>query len=346
MKRAGLLLSMILLGMAVVISFQPVRADFGANSWRARFWDNENFSGDPDEDITVSQINFNWPEEPNVNGNRVLDDDDQEDHFSVRFTSSQPFNADTYRFDIAVDDNVTVYIDGEQVFQDLTGGPVKQLSFTRAMSAGNHDLRVDFVEVSEAAVIQFQWFGQSTGGGPTSIFTAVPSATPIPPLTASVSTSVRGLAVRTGPYLGASMVTVALPGESFPVYARNPSEDGVVWYQINVNGQTGWSSGRYLTFNTDPGGIGIAGSVFDTLGNPPDTGVIAVPRSIMNMRAQPSTRTPIVGTIPWGAEVPLYNRTVQGGQNRWFQVRYEGKLGWIFAPYVGVRGDINAVPIR
>jgi uncharacterized protein YraI len=341
MKRAGLLLSMILLGMAVVISFQPAQADFGANSWRARFWDNGSFNGDPDEDITVSQVNFNWPEEPRVDGNEVLD---QENNFSVRFTSSQNFNADTYRFDIAVDDNVTVYIDGEQVFQDLTGGPVKQLSFTRAMSAGSHDLRVDFVEVSGAAVIQFQWFSLTTA--PTSIFTAVPTGTPIPPLTASVSTSVRGLAVRTGPYLGATMVTVAVPGASFPVLARNPSEEGVTWYQINMNGQVGWSSGRYLTFNTEPGGIGIAGSVFDTLGNPAETGVIAVPRSIMNMRAQPSTRTPIIGTIPWGAEVPLYNRTVQGGQNRWFQVRYEGRLGWIFAPYVGVRGDINTVPIR
>jgi uncharacterized protein YraI len=343
MKRAGVLLSMILMGIAVVISFQPVQADFGANSWRARFWDNRNFNGDPDRDITVSRIDFNWPGRPRVDNNDVLN---QEDNFSVRFTSSQNFNADTYRFDIAVDDNVTVYIDGEQVFQDLTGGPVKLLSFTRAMSAGSHDLRVDFVEVTGAAVIQFQWFGLSTGGVPTSIFTAVPSATPIPPLTASVSASVRGLAVRTGPYLGATMVTVAIPGESFPVYARNQSEEGVTWYQINVNGQTGWSSGRYLTFNVEPGGIGTAGSVFDTLGDPPDTGVIAVPRSIMNMRAQPSTRTPIVGTIPWGAEVPLYNRTVQGGQNRWFQVRYEGRLGWIFAPYVGVRGNINAVPIR
>jgi uncharacterized protein YraI len=340
MKRAALLLSMILLGLAVVISFQPVQAEFGSN-WRARFWNNTSFSGDPQRDITVNQVNFNWPGRPQVDGSDVLT---QEDNFSVRFTSTQNFNADTYRFDIAVDDNITVFIDGEQVFQDLTGGPVKLLSFTRAMSAGSHNLRIDFVEVTNAAVIQFQWFAQSTA--PTSIFTAVPSSTPIPPLTASVSTSVRGLALRTGPYLGATMITVAVPGESFPVYARSNSEAGVTWYQINVNGQTGWSSGRYLTFNVDPGGLGTAGSVFDTLGDPPETGVIAVPRSIMNMRAQPSTRTPIVGTIPWGAEVPLYNRTVQGGQNRWFQVRYEGRLGWIFAPYVGVRGNINAVPIR
>jgi uncharacterized protein YraI len=338
MKRAGLLLSATLFLLAVVVS---VQAEFGSN-WTAQFWDNTSFSGDPDETRSnLGGINYNWPGKPNVGGSDVLD---KSDNFSVRFTSSQSFNAATYTFQIAVDDNVRVYIDGEQVFEDFSGGPVKTLSFTRSMSAGSHSLRVDFVEVSEAAVIQFQWFTQGTA--PTSIYTAVPSATPVPPLTASVSASVRGLAVRTGPYLGATLVTVALPAESYPVMARSTSEPGVTWYQINVNGQIGWSSGRYLVFNTDPGGLGLGGSVFDTLGSPSETGVIAAPRAVMNMRAQPSTRTAVVGTIPWGAEVPLYNRTVQGGQNRWFQVRYQGQLGWIFAPYVSVHGAINAVPIR
>lgn len=338
MKRAGFLLSLMLLIFATALT---VQAEFGTN-WRARFWDNTSFSGDPNETREgIAGINFNWPGRPTIGGDEILD---QANNFSVRFNSTQNFNADTYRFDIAVDDNVRVFIDGEQVFEDFTGGPVKVLSFTRSMTAGSHELRVDFVENSDAAVIQFQWFPQGTA--PTSIYTAVPSATPVPPATAVVSASVRGLAVRTGPYLGATLITVAVPGQTYPVIARNPSEDGVTWYLIDVNGQVGWSSGRYLEFNVDPGGIGVQGSVFDTLDNPGDTSVIAVPRSIMNIRARPSERTALLGTIPWGAEVPLYNRTVQGGQNRWFQVRYEGKLGWVFAPYVGARGDINNVPIR
>jgi uncharacterized protein YraI len=339
MKRAGILLSLILLSFALALS---VQAEFGTN-WTAAFYDNTSFSGNPVRTFSgINGINFSWPERPRIGDQEALA---QADNFSVRFTSTQTFNADTYRFDIAVDDNVRVFIDDQQVFEDFSGGPVKVLSFTRAMTAGTHTLRVDFVEVSAAAVIQFQWFPQGTA--PTSIaLTTVPTGTPIPPLTASVSSSVRGLAVRTGPYLGASMVTVALPGQNYPVLARNPSEEGVTWYQINVDGRIGWSSGRYLTFSTDPGGLGVAGSVFDTLDNPVDVGVRAAPRSIMYLRARPSTRTPILATIPWGAEMPLYNRTVQGGQNRWFQVRYEGQVGWIFAPYVSVRGSINDVPIR
>lgn len=335
MKRAGLLLSLVLLLLSLVLT---VQADFGVN-WTAQFYDNINFSGDVVETLTgINGINFNWPGVPVIGSTTV--NQVEENEFSVRFTSSQTFNAGVYRFDLAVDDNVRVFIDNEQVFEDFSGGPVKVLSFNRTMSAGTHTLRVDFVERSDVAVIQFQWFPE--GAAPT----LAPSQTAIPPLTASVSESVRGLAVRTGPYLGATMVTVAVPGESYPVLAQNPSESGVTWYQITVNGQTGWSSGRYLTFSTDPGGLGVAGSVFDTLGSPEGTGVMAVPRAVMNLRAQPSTRSPIIGMIPWGAELPLYNRTVQGGQNRWFQVQYEGRIGWIFAPYVGVRGDIRAVPIR
>lgn len=344
-KRAGLVMGLIVIILLWAIA---VQAEFGTG-WTGVFYNTTDFTGD--EIATVSNINglnFNWPEKPTVSGTTVSGNLSKvkANNFSARFTSSQTFQAATYRFDIAVDDNIRVFIDNEQVFEDFTGGPVKVLSFNHDMTAGSHTLRVDFVEISQTAVLQFQWFQQGAAGVPTSIYTAVPSATPIPPLTASVSGGIRGLAVRTGPYLGATMVTVATPGTEYPVMARNPSEDGVTWYQINVDGKIGWSSGRYLVFNTDPGGLGVAGSVFDTLGNPPETGVIAAPRSIMHLRAQPSTRTAILGLVPWGAEMPLLNRTVQGGKDRWYQVNYEGKIGWIFAPFVSVHGDIRDVPIR
>jgi uncharacterized protein YraI len=335
MKRAALCVILILLLLALGMN---VLAEFGTN-WSGDFYNNTDFSGNPARSVTgINGLNFNWPGQPTVNGVTITEVG--ADNFSVRFTSSQNFVADTYRFDIAVDDNVRVFIDGAQVFEDFSGGPVKTLSFNQTMTAGTHTLRVDFVEVADAAVIQFQWF---QGGAPAG--TVAPTQTPIPPLTASVSASVRGLAVRSGPYLGASMVTVAVPGESYPVYAQNASEEGVTWYQINVNGHTGWSSGRYLTFNVENPSAPTAGSVFDGLGNPPDTGTFAAPRAVMNLRAQPSTRTPIIGSVDWGQEVPLLNRTVQGGKNYWFQVRANGVVGWIYAPFVSVHGDINAVPI-
>ena len=50
--------------------------------------------------------------------------------------------------------------------------------------------------------------------------------------------------------------------------------------------------------------------------------------------------------MPWGAEVPLLGRTVQGGPNFWLQVSYNGKTCWIYAPFVTIRGDARSVPIR
>ncbi len=336
-KRVGLFFCFALLLVSFAIT---VQAEFGTN-WTGVFYDDTSFSDNVRTVTNINGLNFIWQGEPAAGG--VTVSEVGEDNFSIRFTSNQTFVADTYRFDLAFDDNVRVFIDNEEVFDDQTGGPQKVRSFNRTMTAGVHALRVDFVEVTGTAVLQFQWFQQ--GVAPTSIFTAVPSASPIPPLTASVGLGVRGLAVRTGPYLGASMVTVAMTGAEYPVTARSNSEEGVTWYLLNVNDHVGWSSGRYLEFNTDPGGLPGISNVFETLDGAPDTGVFAAPRAVMNVRARPSTRTPIIGSIEWGEEVPLLNRTVQGGQNRWFQVRHNGQVGWIFAPYVSVRGDINAVPI-
>jgi uncharacterized protein YgiM (DUF1202 family) len=66
----------------------------------------------------------------------------------------------------------------------------------------------------------------------------------------------------------------------------------------------------------------------------------------MNLRRRPSERTQLLDKVPWGAEVPVIGRTVQGGKSFWLQVRYNGKVGWIFAPFVGTRGILDAVPVR
>lgn len=322
-----------LLGLALTTQVQA-QAQFGTN-WNGSFYNNTAFT-DPGVVVTgINGLNFNWPGAPIVNGTVVPGIG--EDNFSARFTSVQVFAPGRYRFTVTYDDAVRVVIDGQEMLNEPAAG-LRTSTFERDMTA-THNFQVDFIELSAAAILQFQWeLAGATG-------TVPPAATAIPPLTASVS-GVNGLAVRTGPYLGASMVTVAVPGQEYPVLAQNPSEQGVIWYKITVNGKTGWSSGRFLAFTSSPSGLPGEGSVFDTLDGAPDTGVIAVPRAFMNLRPRPTTRAPILADVPWGAEMPLLGRTVQAGNNRWFQVRYDGQVGWIFAPFVTVRGNINAVPIH
>lgn len=312
------------------------QASFGSN-WFGEFFNTPDFTGAVVATVNYpGGLNFNWPGRP-------LDANNQEivavnpDNFSARFQTTENFlQTGSYTFFGFVDDRIRVYIDGIQVYsQDVPGN----FSFVRSMTAGIHSLRVDFVELTDTAILQFQW---QPGGEVTQ-----PTAEPAPTGPMGMVVNVRGLSLRSGPYLGASFIGVLRPDNAYVVSGKNNDEGGgFTWYRVTAGERTGWSSGRYLTVTGDQNAIPELTTVFQELGNPPDTGVVAIPRAIMNLRVRPSIRSARIAQVPWGAEVPLLTRTVQGGQNFWFQVRYQGQVGWIFAPYVSVRGNIDAVPIR
>ena len=85
---------------------------------------------------------------------------------------------------------------------------------------------------------------------------------------------------------------------------------------------------------------------FEQIDGAPDVGVLAIPRSFMNLRRRPSIRSGKLLEIPWGAKAVLIGRTIQAGKNFWLQVRYKDQVGWIFAPFVSIQGDVNSVPVR
>ncbi len=336
----------LLLTLTFLLALLPgliVRAEFGVN-WSATFFPSNNLTGTGVPVTGINGINFNWGEgAPIVNGVQVPGIGT--DNFSARFTSTQTFAAGTYDFVVASDDGVRVFIDGAVVLDKFVNRALTTDTFTQTLTAGPHNLTVEYFDANNEAIIQVQWFIQGTGGTPGSVFTPTPVITTVP-LSASV-VSVKGLAVRSGPYLGASLVTVARQGNAYGVLGRNTDEGGqFTWYLLQVGEKVGWSSGRYLQFTVDPGGVPVQGTVFEQIDGAPDTGVIAAPRSVMNFRRRPSQRAALLAQIPWGAELQLLGRTIQGGQNFWFQVRYGDQVGWIFAPYVAVRGNINDVPIR
>jgi hypothetical protein len=176
--------------------------------------------------------------------------------------------------------------------------------------------------------------------------TPIPTATPIPRV-ASVSNEVEGLAVRTGPYLGATLIGSAVRGFEYPVLARSTDEGGpYIWYLIQLNEQvSGWVSGRFLVM---PPGLdallGTQGSIFDQIDSAPDIGVTGITLAITDMRRRPSGRAAILRQIPPGTQVSIIGRTRQNGGDFWYQIRFEGQVGWISA-YLE-RGNTSAVPIR
>jgi hypothetical protein len=153
--KGGILFLILIFGIMFCFSVSSA-LDFGVG-WTGNFYANASLSGNVVATVSnINGLNFNWPGQPNVNG--VLVNGVGDDNFSARFTSSQNFAQATYQFTITYDDNARVLIDGQNVFDDFSGGPVKTRTFDRAMTAGTHTLSVEFAEVSSAAVLQFQWF--------------------------------------------------------------------------------------------------------------------------------------------------------------------------------------------
>jgi uncharacterized protein YraI len=346
-------LGIALLFMTLLLTLAPglmVQADFGTN-WTATLFANTSLT-EPGVTVGVSQINWNWGTNPPSSiGATIINcpnSPDCKDNFSIRFTSSQTFAAGTYQFVVAADDTVRVLIDGNpwlNSFNPSSGRPLTTETFNVTLTAGPHNITVEYNEFIGEAVIQVQWFLQGQGGTPGLFGTSTPIGTAVPALSVQVK-NVKGLSLRTGPYLGASLVSVVRPGTSYAPIARNLDEGTYTWFLITVDTHTGWASGRYLEVAGDPNSVPIQSTVFEQIDGAPDTGVRAAPRSIMNFRRRPSQRATSLGQISWGENLELLGRTIQGGENFWFQVRYNGQVGWIYAPFVSTYGDINVVPIR
>src|SRR5690606_11006462 len=112
----------------------------------------------------------------------------------------------------------------------------------------------------------------------------------------SVSSEVQGLAVRTGPYLGAPLIGSIVPVFEYSILARSTDESAeFTWYLVQVNESvTGWVSGRFLVLppGLDPL-LGVQGSVFDEIDSAPDIGVSGTTFAITDLRRRPSGRAQI-----------------------------------------------------
>jgi uncharacterized protein YraI len=341
------LLVSVVLTLALTVSFSSAQTSFGVN-WTGTYYNSTNLDAPGTAVATVSYpngLNFTWAGQPS-DGLLNPVPNVGPDNFTAVYTSTQTFTTPgTYTFTITIDDQAKVQISGIEVFRQTLPG---SYSFNYPLAAGNIPITVTLVELTQTATIQFSWTLQGAGVGTpgggigTPIFTATPSGPSVNVV------NVRGLSLRSGPYLGASFIGVLRPNTAYPVSARNVDEGGgFTWYRVQSGDRVGWSSGRYLTVSIDPLTLPLQSTIFEQIDGAGEIGVNVQTRAVMNLRRRPSVRSAVIGQVPWGAVVPLLGRTVQGGQNFWFHVRYNGVTGWVYAPFLRVvQGPIDAVPIR
>lgn len=146
-------------------------AVFAGDSWLASYWNNITLSGAPVLTRSDVDVNFDWglgSPAPEVNA----------DNFSTRWTRTlvvaQP---GSYRFTLNSDDGSRLFIDGQLVINAwYDHGPSRTFSATRQLSAGDHEIRIEYYERRGAAVVRFGW---------APVGDAAPSPTPLPPPTSS-----------------------------------------------------------------------------------------------------------------------------------------------------------------
>lgn len=247
MRRFPKIITMFVLLIAIsVLSLIPVSVAKAQvdEYWATIFYPNTSFEN-PAHFVSYedSGLNINWGTGSPTNPSDGLALSGMPaDNFSARFSTNKPFNAGIYEFTVIADGGVRLSVENNILFDELGNQGLASFSGIAFVGSGPAHLAIDYIEYTGNAVVQIDWEEVSS----------IVQAAPVPVFDPGVATAqvigVDGLALRTGPYLGASLVAVLRQGETFTVTAQNNTEGVHTWYKLVSipEGQTGWASGRYL----------------------------------------------------------------------------------------------------
>ncbi len=119
-------------------------------AWRGEYYDNRYLTGYPALIRDDADVSFNWESGAPSAGLPA-------DGFSARWTRSMAFQSGTYRFYVTSDDGVRVWVDGVSIIDQWHDATGATFSADRAMTAGQHTLRVEYYENGGAARIHVWW---------------------------------------------------------------------------------------------------------------------------------------------------------------------------------------------
>jgi len=118
--------------------------------WRGEYYDNRWLSGSPALVRNDSDINFNW-------GLGSPDTAIPADNFSARWTRTLDFAAGLYRFTTETDDGVRLYVDDQLIIDQWHDMAPTSFSAEVDLTAGAHDIRVEYYEAGGGAVARLSW---------------------------------------------------------------------------------------------------------------------------------------------------------------------------------------------
>ncbi|MFN8474218.1 MAG: PA14 domain-containing protein [Anaerolineae bacterium] len=148
--------------------------------WRAEYYANRDLVGVPALVQDVNNIDFDWGyagPAPNLPSN----------NWSARFTRSANFQDGIYRFSVTADDGVRLWVDNNLIIDQWHDASGTVYTFDLGMTAGNHDVKLEYYQGFGRALLQLGWTLLSPATlTPTATFTRVPTAVPLPPTATAI----------------------------------------------------------------------------------------------------------------------------------------------------------------
>ncbi|MCA9956409.1 MAG: hypothetical protein KC434_16890, partial [Anaerolineales bacterium] len=117
--------------------------------WQVSYWNNKTLSGNPVVQTTETDINWDW----GMGGPSGL----PADGFSARWSKYIDVAAGTYRFTTTADDGIRVYVDNSLVINQWSDHPAQTFTADVALSAGHHQITVEYYENGGFAVAKLTW---------------------------------------------------------------------------------------------------------------------------------------------------------------------------------------------
>ena len=118
-------------------------------AWAGAYFE-DMFLQSPDFTRTDAAIDFNW-------GNKSPGGQVPKAFWSARWTKRASFEAGLYRFHAIVDDGVRLFVDGGVVIDEWEDNPGTEFIHDKYMTAGSHDLKVEYYQKAYDAKIKVWW---------------------------------------------------------------------------------------------------------------------------------------------------------------------------------------------
>ncbi len=150
MKRSALwfvILTLVMAGLPAMAGASPPAQDPG---WWAEYYANPGLYDGASLTRYESSINYDWGTGAPAPGLPA-------DYFSVRWTRTTHFTANTYKFCVTVDDGVRVWVDGQLIIDRWKLQSATTYCASKYLSAGTHVVQMAYFENAGAAVAKLWW---------------------------------------------------------------------------------------------------------------------------------------------------------------------------------------------